>query len=198
MILPPAVFLSDRAGHQMLFRRYALFRQNTDFQPGNVVFRMAFTALIDDIRRDHAVIHAQLPAARFREKTINGVLNREIRSVMIAAEILARRNIGESLLRHQLGETVFLHGGVFVKQSAEPFALTAVKADGRIKVKKLMCEEIDLIANVQKGAARKRPDGKLSSLAGGLLPVDEFHFLLDDLNGGVQLVALAAKFFRLF
>ena len=44
MILPPAVFLSDRAWHQMLFRRYALLRQNTDFQPGNVVFRMAFTA----------------------------------------------------------------------------------------------------------------------------------------------------------
>ena len=61
-----------------------------------------------------------------------------------------------------------------------------------------MREEIDFIANVQKGAARKRPDGKLSSLAGGLLPVDKFHFLLDDLNGSVQLVALAAKFFRLF
>ena len=60
-----------------------------------------------------------------------------------------------------------------------------------------MREEIDLIANVQKGAARKRPDGKLSSLAGGLLPVDKFHFLLDDLNGSVQLVALVAKFFRL-
>ena len=105
--------------------------KNTDFQPGNVVFRMAFTALIDDIRRDHAVIHAQSPGGvALREKTINGVLNREIRSVMISAETLARRSIGESPLRHQLGETVFLHGGVFVKQSAEPFALTAVKADG--------------------------------------------------------------------
>ena len=34
-------------------------------------------------------------------------------------------------------------------------------------------------------------------MAGGLLPLDKLHLLLDDLDGGIQLVALTAQLLRL-
>lgn len=60
-----------------------------------------------------------------------------------------------------------------------------------------MGKEVDFLADVQKGPAREGADIEFIPLAGGLLPLDKLHLLLDDLDGGIQLVALTAQLLRL-
>ena len=56
-----------------------------------------------------------------------------------------------------------------------------------------MGEEVDFLADVQKGPAREGADIEFVPLAGGLLTLDKLYLLLDDLDGGVQLIALTAQ-----
>ena len=60
-----------------------------------------------------------------------------------------------------------------------------------------MGKEVDFLADVQKGPAREGADIEFIPLAGGLLPLDKLHLLLDDLDGGVQLITLTTQLLRL-
>ena len=90
-----------------------------------------------------------------------------------------------------------LGGSIFIEVGTEPFPLPLIKAHGGIEVKQLMGKEVDFLADVQKGPAREGADIEFIPLAGGLLPLDKLHLLLDDLDGGIQLVALTAQLLRL-
>ena len=129
--------------------------EDAHLQAGNIIIRVSLAALIHDIGGDHTVIHRQLPAVSFTKQAVDGVLNGEIRSVVIAAEIVPGRNIGNRLVGHQIRQTVDLGRSIFIEIGAKPFSLSLIKAYGGIEVKQLMGKQIDFLADVQKGATRE-------------------------------------------
>ena len=60
-----------------------------------------------------------------------------------------------------------------------------------------MGKKVDFLADVQKGATREGADIEFIPLADRLFPLDKLHLLLDDLDGGIQLIALTAQLLRL-
>ena len=85
----------------------------------------------------------------------------------------------------------------FIEIGAKPFSLSLIKAYGGIEVKQLMGKKVDFLADVQKGATREGADIEFIPLADRLFPLDKLHLLLDDLDGGIQLIALTAQLLRL-
>ena len=175
---------NDRKG---LF--FILFIQGEDahLQAGNIIIRVSLAALIHDIWGDNTVIHRQLTSVSFAKQAVDRVLNGEIRSVVIAAEIVPGRNIGNRLIGHQIRQTVGLGRSIFIEIGTEPFSLSLIKAYGGIEVKQLMGKKVDFLADVQKGATREGADIEFIPLADRLFPLDKLHLLLDDLDGGIQL-----------
>lgn len=171
--------------------------KNAHLQTGNIIIRVSLAALIHDVGGDNTVIHRQLTSVSFAKQAVDRVLNGEIRPIVIAAEIVPGGDIGNGLVGHQVRQAAGLGGSIFIEVGAKPFPLPLIKAHGGIEVKQLMGKEVDFLADVQKGPAREGADIEFIPLAGGLLPLDKLHLLLDDLDGGIQLVALTAQLLRL-
>ena len=71
---------------------------------------MTLAALVDDIGRDDAVIHRQISARGFLDKLVDEVLYGQVRPVMVAAEILAGRDIRRGLICGDVGERMYFYG----------------------------------------------------------------------------------------
>ena len=184
-------------GRKGLFFILFIKGEDAHLQTGNIIIRVSLAALIHDIWGDNTVIHRQLTSVSFAKQAVDRVLNGEIRSVVVAAEIVPGRNIGNRLVGHQIRQTVDLGGSIFIEIGAKPFSLSLIKAYGGIEVKQLMGKKVDFLADVQKGPAREGADIEFIPLADRLFPLDKLHLLLDDLDGGIQLIALTAQLLRL-
>ena len=81
-------------------------RKNAHLQAGDVVVGATFAALIDDVGREHAVIHRQSSALCLLEQLVDGALYVQIRPVMVAAEIVPGRDICHRLFSCHIRQTM--------------------------------------------------------------------------------------------
>ena len=126
-----------------------LLRKNAHLQAGDVVVGAAFAALIDDVGREHTVIHRQSPALSLLEQLVDGALYAQIRPVMVAAEIVPGRDICHRLLSCNIRQAMHFYGLLVIQISTEPFARALIKADRWIEIEQLVREQIDLLTDVK-------------------------------------------------